>query len=136
LKATATPTERVLLEEMQVLSARVAELESRPTFTYDASSGFFGGGTVVTSVDPRDPTTRSGVFGSRMVVTSVDPKNNALFASDKAFVRNLEGKPAVITDYSTDRDGKVTVTVEGEQVRLTKEQWEKLPLWTGSFPLR
>jgi hypothetical protein len=131
LKATATPPEKVLLEEMQVLSARVTELEQRPTFTYAAGTYAYPSGI-------HDPDQRISSYSpGTVIVTTVDPRSSGpadlSFTPDKAFVRNLNVKAAVLAD-TTDRDGKVTATVGGEQVRLAKDEWEKLPIWTGRFP--
>lgn len=120
LKATASSTEKVLLEDMQGLSDRVAELERRPmVVTYSpGATPYFNQGFVGQyqhpSVNP--PQTYSGL-GSLALTAGV--------------VRNLNGKAAVFADTT---DGQITVTVEGAKIRLTKDQWEDLPLWNGPFP--
>jgi hypothetical protein len=131
LKATASSAEKVLLEEMHVLSARVAELESRPTFTYP--SGTFGYPTVNMPDQSNAFLFNHSGFMSRGLINTETVSPTAVPLA-KGLVRNLNGKPAVIVVADTDTDGTVTVTVEGKEVRLTKEQWEKLPTWNGSFP--
>lgn len=51
----------------------------------------------------------------------------------KAFVRKVDGKPAIWSGVSGP-DAKVLATVGDEQRTFTQEEWDKLPVWDGPMP--
>jgi len=50
---------------------------------------------------------------------------------DISWIRNLDGKPAVISGRVGDL---VEVSVEREHRVLTREEWLRLPGWEGGVP--
>jgi hypothetical protein len=130
LKATASPAENVLLEELQGLSARVAELERRPAYNSpSAPTGPSPGHTI--SSFYYYPSAPTGPTGPPLV------NELALWTSanaGKAFVRDLNGKAAVLLLGGDPTDGKVTLSVDGQEVRLPIEEWNKLPVWKLPSP--
>jgi hypothetical protein len=111
MRASADPRDRVisnLTEKIDVLSARLAQVEVSAVMAY-----------------PPFP----------FPLTSMNSLRDLAGIGSKAWVRDLNGRAAVlVADQDNEQSGMVTISVGSLRRRMTKEEWEKLPLWTGPFP--
>ena len=52
----------------------------------------------------------------------------------RAFIRDLNGKPAIHAGITGPEGRHVKVTVDGETLILTANEWGGLLVWGGPFP--
>jgi hypothetical protein len=113
LKETASPSEQVLLEDMAILAARVAELERREA----PQAGMFADiGNVA-------------VGKTMQANVSVYPPPLTLVGDNTSVPKNLNGRRAVLIESVG--LGGVIVSVEGQNTQLSLSEWISLPAWHG-----
>jgi len=139
LKETATPTEKMLIEEMQALTARMGDFERAPRSHYpvNALTGWSDpqGMVFVSKIDPNIYNQVSPQMGATFVTAAsglAQEFRSAPTAGGRAAVRN--GKPANLVGGRNALSDMVDVLVDGELHHLTKEEWSKLPDWSGVLP--
>jgi hypothetical protein len=52
----------------------------------------------------------------------------------RAFIRDLNGKPAIHAGITGENARSVMVIVEGETMTLTANEWDGLAVWGGPLP--